>query len=116
MHPGNVVLALESIFTVRSKMSIIKPIIVIPGPDRNLCPICGKATYSRGGIHPQCAMEQADQPRVIRLQIARRVEIKIEKAKPQVHKKKCPECDTSSDARRAVCKCGFRFSIGRRIK
>jgi hypothetical protein len=30
---------------------------------RPLCPICKKAVYSRGGIHPQCAMIQSDPPR-----------------------------------------------------
>src|SRR6059036_3739338 len=92
----------EEYITVRSKMSIIKPVIVIPGPERILCPICSKPTYSRGGIHPQCAMEQADEPRVIQLRNARRADVKTEKPSPQVHKKKCPECDASSDARRNV--------------
>jgi len=31
-------------------------------PSRPLCPICKKATYSRGGIHPQCAKIQAEPP------------------------------------------------------
>ena len=34
-----------------------------PGASRPLCPICKKAVYSRGGIHPQCAMIQDDTPR-----------------------------------------------------
>ncbi len=29
----------------------------------SICPICGKKSYSVGGIHPQCAMQQADAPR-----------------------------------------------------
>lgn len=32
-----------------------------------LCPVCGAASYSRDGIHPQCAQQQADAPRVARL-------------------------------------------------
>jgi hypothetical protein len=28
-----------------------------------LCPICGKRSYSPAGIHPQCAVKQADEPR-----------------------------------------------------
>jgi hypothetical protein len=94
-------------------MSIIKPVIVIPGPERILCPICSKPTYSRGGIHPQCAIEQADEPRVTLLRNARRAEAKSEKPRLQVHKKRCPKCDSYSDARREVCGCGFRFSVGR---
>jgi hypothetical protein len=27
---------------------------------RSRCPVCGQAVYSRAGIHPQCAMRQAD--------------------------------------------------------
>ena len=26
----------------------------------NRCPVCGHATYSAGGIHPQCALKRAD--------------------------------------------------------
>src|SRR6185436_10930365 len=102
--------------TVRSKMSIIKPVVVIPGPEKILCPICGKPTYSRGGIHPQCAMEQADEPRITRLRNARRADANTEKPRPMLHKKRCPECDSYSDARREVCGCGFHFSVGQRIQ
>jgi hypothetical protein len=34
---------------------------------RRRCPICGAIAYSREGIHPQCAMAQADAPRTERL-------------------------------------------------
>jgi hypothetical protein len=32
-----------------------------------VCPVCGKQTYSLGGIHPQCAVQQADAPRQLQL-------------------------------------------------
>ena len=32
-----------------------------PAPSRPLCPVCKKAVYSRGGIHPQCAMLREDE-------------------------------------------------------
>jgi len=32
----------------------------IPLPSRPVCPVCKKAVYSRGGIHPQCAMLRED--------------------------------------------------------
>jgi hypothetical protein len=35
----------------------------VPIPTRPVCPVCKKAVYSRSGIHPQCAMSQAEQPR-----------------------------------------------------
>ena len=28
------------------------------------CPVCHEEVYSRGGIHPQCAVRQADPPRL----------------------------------------------------
>jgi len=34
---------------------------------RRICPICGSVAYSIAGVHPQCAMEQADLLRVGRL-------------------------------------------------
>jgi len=40
-------------------MSEKKPkpeVIVIP---RKLCPVCGKASYSSGGVHPQCSQKKA---------------------------------------------------------
>jgi hypothetical protein len=33
----------------------------VPLPSRPLCPVCRKAVYSRGGIHPQCAMVREDE-------------------------------------------------------
>jgi hypothetical protein len=36
----------------------------VPIPTRPTCPVCKKAVYSRGGIHPQCAMIQAEPRRV----------------------------------------------------
>jgi hypothetical protein len=35
---------------------------VIDSP-RKRCPVCHQASYSRSGIHPQCAMQQAEPPR-----------------------------------------------------
>lgn len=40
-----------------------KPGPLFKAPSRTQCPICGKASYSATGIHPQCAVEQADAPR-----------------------------------------------------
>jgi len=35
----------------------------VPASSRPICPVCKKAAYSRGGIHPQCAMIQSEPPR-----------------------------------------------------
>jgi hypothetical protein len=34
-----------------------------PLSTRARCPVCHEAVYSRAGIHPQCAVRQADPPR-----------------------------------------------------
>jgi hypothetical protein len=34
-----------------------------PISTRARCPVCHQSVYSRAGIHPQCAMRQADPPR-----------------------------------------------------
>jgi hypothetical protein len=34
-----------------------------PISTRARCPVCHQAVYSRGGIHPQCAVKQSDPPR-----------------------------------------------------
>jgi hypothetical protein len=90
-------------------MSITKPVVIVPQLARNVCPICGKASYSLGGIHPQCAMQQADEPRIVRLRAARKLENKSEKPKSRAWRKKCPKCSIQVDAQRDICACGFRF-------
>jgi rRNA maturation endonuclease Nob1 len=93
-------------------MSSEKSVIFIPQPPKNLCPICGKATYSLGGVHPQCAMQQADAPRIIQLRAAKVAEASVKKPVRKTWKKRCPKCGTEVHARRGVCKCGHEF--GRR--
>jgi hypothetical protein len=41
-------------------MSDKKPIPLLPESNGHPCPVCGKKSYSRAGIHPQCAVKQAD--------------------------------------------------------
>jgi hypothetical protein len=36
---------------------------ITPAAARVRCPVCHEAVYSRAGIHPQCAVRQADPPR-----------------------------------------------------
>jgi hypothetical protein len=58
-------------------MSSEKSVNVKPAHTTPLCPVCGKAAYSLGGIHPQCAIQQADEPRLMQLRIARAEEAKV---------------------------------------
>ena len=36
---------------------------ITPLLTRTRCPVCHEAVYSKGGIHPQCAVKQSDPPR-----------------------------------------------------
>lgn len=44
-------------------MNTRKPEPLFVEPVRKICPVCGERTYSAVGIHPQCAVQQADAPR-----------------------------------------------------
>jgi len=90
-------------------MSSEKSVIVAQPRPKNVCPICGQASYSVGGIHPQCAMQQADAPRMIDVRAAKVAEAKVKKPVGQKWKKKCPQCGTEVHARREACECGHRF-------
>jgi hypothetical protein len=86
-------------------MSISKPKTV--EPVRPVCPVCGKTAYSQGGIHPQCAVTQAD--KVAREK--RSASLGVE-TKPQSRKqwtKRCPRCRRDVAARRFTCDCGHNF-------
>jgi hypothetical protein len=37
-----------------------KPAQIYFRPEQNVCPVCGKASYSRSGEHPQCSVVRAD--------------------------------------------------------
>jgi len=50
-----------------------EPLLDQPSTGRP-CPVCGKKSYSSTGIHPQCAMQQADEPRQRQLAAEKRRE------------------------------------------
>jgi predicted RNA-binding Zn-ribbon protein involved in translation (DUF1610 family) len=99
----------QNYFSPGCDMSKEEFVVVVPQPARTPCPICGKASYSPGGVHPQCAMQQADEPRILRLRAAKVAEAKTKKPPRQTWKKKCPKCGTQLHLRREVCKCGHKF-------
>jgi hypothetical protein len=47
-------------------MPILKPEPLFAVRPTKICPMCGRPSYSREGIHPQCAVAQADSTRVLR--------------------------------------------------
>jgi hypothetical protein len=88
-------------------MSTRKPVPIRTGPAPKTCPVCGKSSYSLGGIHPQCAVWRADSAR--RLEIAAETKAMAKTAAPRGWEKTCPKCQALLAARRAVCECGFQF-------
>jgi hypothetical protein len=90
-------------------MSSEKSVIVLPIPPKHICPVCGKPAYSLGGVHPQCSLEQADEPRMLKLRAARAAAPKVKKAPRQSWQKRCPKCGFESHVSRKACKCGHAF-------
>ena len=89
-------------------MSEKKPTHLISQVNGKVCPVCGHQTYSKGGIHPQCAVFQADAPRAEKLKAERKHEVNAAKQSTWT-KKKCPKCGSESHVRRKVCDCGHAF-------
>jgi len=93
-----------------------EPVPLLPAhaaPPR-LCPVCGTVSYSRQGIHPQCAEHQADAPRMERLSAGKMEgERKGKKANSSPHsywQKRCPQCQAQLHVRKMTCVCGFQFA------
>jgi RNA polymerase subunit RPABC4/transcription elongation factor Spt4 len=79
--------------------------------NRKHCPVCGKVSYSLAGIHPQCAMDQADAKR---MQEAKPRSKSPKKATTttgvQSWQKICPKCRALIHIRKKLCDCGHTFS------
>jgi hypothetical protein len=95
-------------------VSILKPEPVFTQPTRNLCPICGQASYSRDGIHPQCSLNQADAVRYAKVREKRKAEVKVKRPKTSTFTKRCPTCGTNLHVRVNQCACGFEFQTRQR--
>jgi hypothetical protein len=96
-------------FHLESNMSE-KSVIISPPVPKHVCPICGKAAYSLGGIHPQCAIVQADAKRMVKVRAERAAEPKVKKPVRQSWQKKCPQCERQSHVRSKKCACGHEFA------
>ena len=88
-------------------MSEKKPVVTRDLSTPGLCPVCGKASYSRNGTHPQCSAAKADS-----LARAARKAAGIETVKTprKSWSKPCPKCKRQIPARRIVCDCGHTFA------
>jgi hypothetical protein len=77
-----------------------------------LCVVCGQVSYSLGGVHPQCAQEQADTRRVARIKAKKKAELKDKPGGLPVTRpwyKSCPKCQLQMHIRKKSCECGYRF-------
>ena len=97
----------------RQIMSHKKTTPIFGKHNTKICPVCGKPSYSAGGIHPQCAEKQANAPREQQLKAKKKTEAKkkpVAKKLPQTwNQKKCPECGVEVHVRKKKCDCGFDF-------
>lgn len=90
-----------------------RPLPLYEAKPRPLCPVCGQATYSRAGIHPQCAQERADKERMEVVKAKRNANAPQAKvaapAEVKSWHKRCPKCRIEVHVRRSDCDCGFHF-------
>lgn len=91
-----------------SKRLVKKPPPLLEAPrSRAVCPVCGKASYSRGGVHPQCAVNKADAIQTaLRKANAATAAPKPAPAPEQRWTKLCTSCGRRIAARRVQCDCG----------
>ena len=73
------------------------------------CPVCGQSSYSKDGIHPQCAVQHADEERRIQLHAARKQATQSGQKKQKSWNKQCPKCQNQLQVRRKECDCGYVF-------
>lgn len=89
-------------------MSEKKPEPMLRVSKSRTCPICKKPSYSREGIHPQCATIQADAARAAELGEARKREA-ADAPPSSWNKKECPKCHVTLHVRQKACECGHAF-------
>ena len=86
-----------------------KPTPIVSGPNGRVCPVCGQKSYSASGIHPQCAVEQADAARKEILDAKKKEQATVKKAAVRSWNKKCPKCGKEVHVRKKTCDCGYTW-------
>ena len=88
-------------------MSEKKP---IPQPRQlgSVCPVCGKQSYSKGGVHPQCEVHRLDAAISAKLKKERKTIVNKPMRVPSTAKK-CPKCSKECHLRRKKCDCGHLY-------
>lgn len=98
--------------TYRENNMTRKPQPLYPPPLRDYCPVCGKVSYSLAGIHPQCAVQQADAKRMKRVKAGvKAVKAVTGSAELKPWHKVCPRCRVLVHVRRSECECGYSFVV-----
>ena len=107
--PGAIVVAVSN-----KKPAPLFELQPVPRPS---CPVCGFISYSREGIHPQCAQRQCDELRIKRAATKRGRTVRKEKtANPLAVKawhKRCAHCQAQVHIRQLTCTCGHEFKKSR---
>lgn len=87
-----------------------KPQPLYSPQQRRYCPVCSKATYSVSGIHPQCAVNQADAKRMKSVKPRSKMTKKATRdAEAKPWQKTCPKCGSPMHVRKKTCDCGHNF-------
>jgi hypothetical protein len=91
------------------------PLLLVHATTPRLCPVCGAPSYSREGIHPQCAERRADAPRMERVKADRETAEQSTQATSSPDfsywHKRCPRCQAQLHVRKLMCSCGYRFNV-----
>lgn len=93
---------------LRESMSEKKPVPILDSGNSKTCPVCGKRSYSREGIHPQCAVKLADADRTEDIKARKKREATGSETSSW-NKKACPKCELVLHVRQKVCQCGHVF-------
>lgn len=76
---------------------------------KKICPVCGKSSYSAGGVHPQCAVHQADEELRAQQKAKGEDPPQDKNSVPRSWEKRCPKCKAVLHVRKQACDCGHTF-------
>ncbi len=86
-----------------------KPQPLYSSGNRKCCPICGEVSYSAAGIHPQCAMQQADSERMDKIKSppkSPKKKLRATNANVKPWQRTCPKCQSLVHVGKQRCDCG----------